>query len=399
MTPGRGHPDPEEARRLLGEIEAAVGTRGTLNRLEVCEAAGLPLDRATLLWRALGFPAAQSDEDRIFNEADVEALRLVGWLEDVGVMDREIQPSLVRSMGRSFSRLAEWEMSELVAAMAKGAVGGGGPDGPSDGSAGDSATGDLHGALTTLLPVLEDLQGYVWRRHLAGAAARLLLQPREDGSDEGRTLLVGFADIVGFTRRTREMTVAELDRLVETFEACSADIVTERDGQVIKTIGDEILFVVDDPLQGARIALELVEAEEHVEDFPTLHVGLAYGEVLTRVGDVYGPTVNLASRLASVARPGRVLVDRELGALLKPMEEEFRVRRARSTVVRGYTRLDTWTLKRPKPPRAEEERSGRKRRSSRRDAERAVASDSASASQINRGALAYDVTRLGRDLR
>lgn len=357
MPPESGTPGPEEARRLLGEIEASVvGKRRALNRIEVCEAADFPLPRATALWRALGFPAAQSDEDEIFSEADVEALRLVGWLEEVGVMDPETEPSLVRSMGRSYSRLAEWEMSELVTAMASR-----GHD-TAEEAAGPA---DIREVLDSLIPVLEDLQRYIWRRHLAAAAARLLLQPRGDGSDEGRTMLVGFADIVGFTRRSRELSVSELDRLMETFEGRSADVVTERGGRVVKTIGDEILFVTDDPVQGAHIALELVEAEDHVEHFPTLHVGLAYGQVLMRVGDVFGPTVNLASRLASVARPGRVLVDRELSSVLKPLEEEFRVRRARTTAVRGYSRLDTWGLRRPKPPRREEDKS-RLRRPSRR---------------------------------
>ncbi len=346
MTTGSDVPDPQDGRRLLGQIEAAlVGNRSALTRIEVCEAADFPLERATALWRALGFPAAQHDDDRIFSEADVEALRLVGWLEGIGVMDPRTAPSLVRSMGRSFSRLADWEMAELGTAMA--ARGGG------------EATDEVRQVIDSLIPVLEDLQTFVWRRHLAHAAARLLLAPRGDGSDDGRTLLVGFADIVGFTRRTREMDVDELDRLVETFEGSSGDVVTARGGRVIKTIGDEILFVADDPVEGARIALELVEAEERVEGFPQLHVGLALGPVLTRVGDVFGPTVNLASRLATVARPGRVLVDREMGSLLKPMDEEFRVRRARTTSVRGYSRLDTWTLRRPKPQRAEE--SGRAR--------------------------------------
>jgi adenylate cyclase len=355
VPPDTGTPGPEEARRLLGQIEASVvGTRHALNRIEVSEAADFPLERATVLWRALGFPAAQDDEAEIFSEADVEALRLVGWLEEVGVMDPETAPSLVRSMGRSYSRLAEWEMSELVSAMAA--------RGEGEGAAPD----DIREVLDSLIPVLEDLQRYIWRRHLAAAAARLLLQPRDDGSDEGRTMLVGFADIAGFTRRTREMSVAELEHLVETFEGRSADIVTERGGRVIKTIGDEILFVADDPVQGAHMALELVEAEQRMEGFPTLHVGLAYGQVLMRVGDVFGPTVNLASRLASVARPGRVLVDRELSGVLKPLDEDFRVRRSRTTAVRGYSRLDTWGLRRPKPPRQEDDRSTRRRRSARR---------------------------------
>ena len=125
---------------------------------------------------------------------------------------------------------------------------------------------------------------------------------------------------------------------------------TNHRGRVIKTIGDEVLFVADDPVDAARIALGLVEAED--EGFPEVRVGLAYGDVVSRLGDVFGPVVNIASRLTSLARPGRVLLDREMHEVLKPLTDEFRVRRARTATVRGYIRLDTWALKAPKQPKA-----------------------------------------------
>lgn len=332
MTSDPTTPGPADGRRLLEEIESSlVGQRRSLNRVEVCQAADFPLERANGLWRALGFPAARDDEDRIFTEADVEALRLVAWLEDVGVVAEEIEASLVRSMGRSFSRMAEWQMAELVRAMSR-----------SDTDL--VADGDVREVIERLIPVLEDLQNFVWRRHLAHAAARVLLHAG-DGEEDGVTMLVGFVDIVGFTRRSKELSVEELDALVECFESHSADVITEHGGRIIKTIGDEIMFVADDPIEGARIALSLLEATDDIETFPELHMGLAYGEVLARVGDVFGSTVNIASRLASVARPGRILIDRELSEALKPHEEEFRVRRARTTAVRGYPRLDRWSLR------------------------------------------------------
>jgi adenylate cyclase len=51
--------------------------------------------------------------------------------------------------------------------------------------------------------------------------------------------------------------------------------------------------------------MNAVEAEG--EGFPQLSVGLAFGEVVDRSGDVYGPPVNLASRLSDVARPASIL--------------------------------------------------------------------------------------------
>ena len=87
---------------------------------------------------------------------------------------------------------------------------------------------------------------------------------------------------------------------------------------------------------------------ERGEPFPEVRAGIAYGDVVSRLGDVYGPVVNIASRLTSLAKPCRVLVDREMYKVLKPLEDEFRVRRSRTATVKGYSRLDTYSLKRPR---------------------------------------------------
>ncbi|HTY28569.1 MAG TPA: adenylate/guanylate cyclase domain-containing protein, partial [Mycobacterium sp.] len=49
-------------------------------------------------------------------------------------------------------------------------------------------------------------------------------------------------------------------------------------------------------------------AIEADEDLPQLRVGLAYGPAVSRAGDWFGSSVNLASRVTSAARPGSVLV-------------------------------------------------------------------------------------------
>ncbi|MDX6325922.1 MAG: adenylate cyclase [Nocardioidaceae bacterium] len=323
----------EDAQELYQDLEKAIlGSARTLNRVQVAERAGVPLERAMALWRALGFPSSGSDEEVLFVEADIEALRRVAWLVDSGFIDVGVELTLVRSMGRSFARLAEWEISELTAAtLARKTAPG--PD-------------DLRELVDQLMPVVEDIHEYIWRRHIASAAGRSLLRAGSTG--EGVEMAVGFADIVGFTRRSKAMTAGELAHLVEVFESTAASIVTEHGGRVIKSIGAEILFVADAPGAAGRIGLALVEAQQRDADFPDLRIGLAYGPVLPRLGDVFGPVVNIASRLTSVARRGRVLIDRDLHTLLKPREDEFRVRRGRTTTVRGYSRLDTWTLRRPR---------------------------------------------------
>ena len=85
---------------------------------------------------------------------------------------------------------------------------------------------------------------------------------------------------------------------------------------VIKTVGDEVLFVAVEPLAGTAIALDLVDAMAEEPMLPQVRVGVAFGQVLSRMGDVFGTTVNRASRLTAVAPSGRVLVDESLAARL-----------------------------------------------------------------------------------
>jgi adenylate cyclase len=208
---------------------------------------------------------------------------------------------------------------------------------------------ELSEVMNEVTPAVESLQNYVWRRHTLTAASRLLLSSPEDEeeSEEGGTTMgVGFADIVNYTRQSRSLTRGEIGRLVDHFEERSLAIISAHEGRIIKTIGDELLFVADDPESIARIGLELAEERLHDEEFPEIRVGLAWGPALARLGDVLGPVVNVASRLTSLARPGRVLVDRALADELMD-HEQFKLRRVRRTSVRGYRKLEPWSLRRP----------------------------------------------------
>jgi adenylate cyclase len=347
---------PGDAEAALFDLleRAILGETRHLTRLDVARESGVPLDRLNTLWRSLGFTAATTDDDVMFMDADVEALRLLNEVLGLGMIDARSEFAIARSMGRSFARLAEWEIAEIAAAMQTHEL------------EVDDAT--LEGLISQLLPVTERLQSYAWRRHLVSAAGRLLLQP--GATAKGAPMAVGFADIVGFTRQSRRMTGDELTDLVETFESTVSTIIAGEGGRVIKTIGDEVLFAADDVPTAARIALDLAEGHDLDQEFPDVRVGVAYGDVLSHMGDVFGEVVNIASRLTSLAKPGRVLVNRELAELLRE-DADFRVRRSRTTAVKGYARLETWSLKRPKPPLegADAEREAEKE--ARREARRA----------------------------
>ena len=115
---------------------------------------------------------------------------------------------------------------------------------------------------------------------------------------------MGFADLVSYTRLSQRLEERELALLVDRFGRRSSDVIAGAGGRLVKTIGDEVLFVADTPAAAATIGLELAEAMAADPELPDVRVGIATGTVLTRMGDVFGRTVNLASRLTALAAPG-----------------------------------------------------------------------------------------------
>ncbi len=102
-----------------------------------------------------------------------------------------------------------------------------------------------------------------------------------------------------------------------------------------------MLYVADDVATGARVALGLAEAggrEEDV-DVPPVRVSLVWGRVLSRFGDVFGPSVNLAARLVDIAEPTTVLVDRETAGLLAG-DQRFALTAQPETEVQGLGTIE-----------------------------------------------------------
>ena len=357
--------EPTDLGAVFESIEAfLLGGPPNLTQGEVAERADVPLELARDLWRQLGF-AHVTDDTAAFADSDAEALQLTADLLRMGILSPDSQAALVRTWGRSYARLAEWQVS-LLAGLAVA-----GPD--PDVRLAELAAG--------VLPRVEALQSYVWRRHLSSAASRLLTTGSP--SNPERTMAVCFVDIVGYTAHSKSLEEEALVEWIEGFEQIATGTVVDLGGRVIKTIGDEILFTADDPVAAAEIALALTERGlDDDNPFPAVRAGIAYGLVVNRLGDVFGPTVNIAARLTSVARPGTVVLDRGAYLALSGVDDEpdefeadaagepsaaaqtpedegsddsseadlpgYRFRRLRRVSVKGYARLEAWRLKRPK---------------------------------------------------
>ena len=321
--------DPSVVIDAISEL--MLGESPHLRRAEVSELSDVPPDVARARWRALGFPEAD-DDDVAFTQADVDALRVTQELVGLGVIDSDTEQAFIRTIGRTFARLAEWQVRAFLGSI----------------DADDLDEGDPAGQLEELqkvVPLGERVQAYVWRRHLVNAATRLLMTDSDDA--DVAPMCVGFVDIVGYTTRSRHMTRTELTDMVERFEEVTTGLITDHHGRVVKTIGDEVLFELDDAKEAALLALELLDEHEDDDSFPEVRIGIAHGDVLHHMGDVFGPVVNVASRLTSVARPGSAVIDREMAEALRD-DDDLRLKRMRRTSVKGYEHLEPWSLKRPR---------------------------------------------------
>ncbi len=344
---------PELARNVIGEPE--------LTAPEVAAQAGVDLEQARRLWRALGFPPL-ADDQRVFTKADVATLQAVEQLVAMRGTDPSIVLQQTRVMGQSLARVAEAQVRSNTAILEalQSAVA---PD--------DATIARIVPLLTTLEPILV----HIWRRHLLASLLRVGVSNEAD-SLTAPTLVVGFADLVGFTAISQQLSEGELATMVDRFEALAYEHIPERGGRVIKMIGDEVMFCVEDPRIAAEIALALVAAYAGDDTLPEVRVGLALGPTLTWAGDLFGPTVNLASRLVNIARPGTVLASESLGQVLQTQGiqgdpgvhpdddtgQTFELRHLRRLELKGIGAVRSWVVRTAASPDAASAKSSRRRR-------------------------------------
>ncbi|MGY5765904.1 adenylate/guanylate cyclase domain-containing protein [Brachybacterium sp. DNPG3] len=287
-------------RRSVGTLERALlqGPR-QYSRRDLAEEHGIPERLTSVYWRSLGFSPV--DEDTVvFTEEDAFAIGDLAAIVEEGVLSERAFSSITRGLGFHMGRLAMW-ITEALVDEAK--VAGGANDA--------DARQQMLDAVPELLETFESQVMFTFRRQLAAYAARAGSEVLHGDTDELFPLqrAVGFADLVQFTRLSQDLSGAQLADVVGRFEAISRDLISVGGGRVVKTVGDEIMFLADTPEDGAQIAVSLAETITAEPDLPGVRVGLCWGSMFSRYGDVFGPTVNLAARLESVARPGTVLVD------------------------------------------------------------------------------------------
>jgi class 3 adenylate cyclase len=271
----------------------------TLSLDEFAASSELDPDLVRRLWSALGLPA--SGPVKVAPDT-AETLALLAGM--AALFKPESAFALARVMGSSMARLAEALIGIFRVDIEL-----------PERATGSSASAQMDGmvvAVRELLPGFIDAVSAVFRRHMVLASYQLW-SPDEDRSAVTHERTVGFADLVSSTEVVRASSVAALGVNVRDFEELVWDLVTDAGGRLVKLIGDEAMFVIEDPQRACHVALDLVERSPH-----PIRVGLAHGTVAALYGDYYGATVNLAARLVGVADASSVLVSESVRQLAAP---------------------------------------------------------------------------------
>jgi adenylate cyclase len=340
--------------------KALLGTP-ELSARDVAEQAGVTTGQARRFWQALGF-ARVSTEAPVFTRQDVAMLRAASAVLEREQLDPDVLVQMTRTTGQALARVATMHVSSIAAEIERVT------------SVADLSDKDVADAVATLGESLqrshEPFLGYIWRRHLLAAISQTVAIASGRTTD-GEMGSVGFADLVGFTELSQQLSDLELARVVGRFEEIAYAHIPDRAGRVVKIIGDEVMFSTADVAAAAEIALALADACDADEVIPAVRVGLALGPMLAWEGDLYGTTVNLASRLVGIAYPGTVLVSDEVGRRLEA-DPAFALRGLKDVRIKGIGRTRVWVLRRSVPDDPKASKEGRRQRRRRERIEKAA---------------------------
>jgi class 3 adenylate cyclase len=273
---------------------------------EFAEEQGIPLYLLQGIHEAMGF-AAPDPDDRVSRD-DVGLAELARVVIDIGASGESVR-RLFRVYADNIRRLAMAEADLYMEELEK----------PWAGSGVDESELMLRGADVgrrmaapverTIRAIYERQRQRIWteygvqRAEMALERAGLLERAES-------TPAICFVDMAGFTRLTEEHGDVEAARLATSLAALVDHVSRTHGGRAIRWLGDGGLFYFEDASAAFAAALEMSERAP-AAGLPPTHIGIQAGPVVFRDGDVYGRTVNIASRIADQAEAGEVLTSGE----------------------------------------------------------------------------------------
>jgi adenylate cyclase len=273
---------------------------------EFAERHGVPLDLLRGIQEAMGF-AAPDPDDRVARD-DAELTELVRIVLDIGASEEAVR-RLFRVYADSLRRLARGEADLYIEELERPRLAEG---------VGESEIMRLGAEVGRRLaaPVDASIRA-IYGRHRQHVWAEYAIQRAEVVLERAGLLeratstpAICFVDMTGYTRLTEERGDETAARLATTLAALVESISRTHGGRAVRWLGDGGLFYFPDATAALLAALEMSEGAP-AAGLPATHVGVQAGPVIFRDGDVYGRTVNIASRIADRAASGEVLTSEQ----------------------------------------------------------------------------------------
>ncbi len=303
---GASGTDLEEAAER-GDLPALAGhllVRGDGRRLtidEIASRSGVAVETIEQVLRSAGLPLPDGSLP-MFLEDDAAAF--VAYEAGAEGFGDDATLEFTRAIGAAMASIADSAMAIFGISVAS--------------QYSDRGTSELeqaeasHLASAMLMSGVPDVIDALFRLHVGAAMRRASAARSEDARTA--TLAVGFVDLVASTSLSLRLDPKALTDAIGGFEHDATRLIGAGGGRLVKTIGDEVMFVHADPVEACLLALSLRDAVTENPLLGAVRGGLAMGDLVLGYGDFYGPEVNLAARLVKAAEPGQILITADVAA-------------------------------------------------------------------------------------
>jgi adenylate cyclase len=292
---------------LDGAISRVFAAQSDTTFAELSARTGIPVETLLGLRVATGGVAAVPSD--LVREDELRIVPLVEFQVEMGFQPQAIERAL-RVYGESLRRIAEAEAEWWRSQIQEPMLAAGGGAGELVRRAGETSPGLSDASDEAVMAIYHAQQMQVWSVNIVnGIAAALEHAGLYERTEQEPAMC--FLDVTGYTQLTQERGDAAAAAIVERLNHIVQRIAVQHGGRPVKWLGDGVMLYFPQPYRAVRAALEMV-AELAVAGLPPAHVGLDSGPIIVQQGDYYGQTVNLAARIGEYARPGEVLVTREV---------------------------------------------------------------------------------------
>ncbi len=161
--------------------------------------------------------------------------------------------------------------------------------------------------------------------------------PKEESDNSDNEVTILFADISRSTAIYETLGDKKARKLIYACLAILTDVTKKHNGVVIKSIGDEIMCtfpMANDAAAAAEAMHRALESPDEITNPPNIRIGFHSGEVIKDRNDVYGDAVNVASRMADMAKQRQIITTGKTVSELAPYYQA-RTRCIDRTILKG----------------------------------------------------------------